>query len=329
MRRAASIAAILLASCGGGGSAAPVPEAIFADATLRSRAEAAPELLREAEEALGRARSSRDPDVAQDLATEARLLFLAAAAEGERRLLAPSRGAAGRADVDAARDAAIRRAALAVALASTEAEAVTEAARELEETRWRSREGELVASRRAALDVVVARTRVLLGALAGPVGAEPSEVAALESRLEELRARRDPTEALDGVDRLRRELEARVARPGSDGAEVVAAAASEGLAAEPIDGLWVIDLGVAGARTNPASENVERARRLVSRLAARRWLLVAEGPPRAPLDRVLASTEAAITGGGVDRTRVTSLAVTAAGFPEPRVTLRFVGYRTP
>lgn len=324
---AAWLAALVFTACGTGGSAAPGPEALFANGALRAHAEAAPELLREAEATLARARSERDPEVAADLATEARLLFLAAAAEGERRLLSSEAG--GRAlEPDAADDAATRRYALAVALASTEAEAVTEAARELEATRWRSREETLVSSRRAAFEIVVARARILLGALAGPGRGEPSEVAAFGGRLEQLRGRRDPTEALDSVDRLRRELEARLSRAGDDGAGVLAAATRAGLSVEPIDGLWVVELEL-GAGRSPAPAAVERAKRMIASLGARSFLLVAEGPPRGRLERVLEASEAALAEAGVERAAMTSLAVTSSSFPAPRLTMRFVGYPTP
>ncbi|MBC7171028.1 MAG: hypothetical protein H5U40_01290, partial [Polyangiaceae bacterium] len=86
MRHRAAIALLIFVGCGNG-SKTPVPNTLFADATLRPRAEAAPELLREAEEALSRAGHESDPEASADHLTEARLLFLAAVAEGERRLL--------------------------------------------------------------------------------------------------------------------------------------------------------------------------------------------------------------------------------------------------
>ncbi|MBC7171674.1 MAG: hypothetical protein H5U40_04575 [Polyangiaceae bacterium] len=210
-----------------------------------------------------------------------------------------------------------------MALAAVEMETSIESARALEAGRWRSREASLTAARRDVLGAVVARTRVLLAALSVLGRAEAAEIAAFGRRLDEHGADRDPTAALDAVDRLRRELEARIARPRTTGAAIVGAAARAGVRVEPIDGLWVADLGV------PDAADFGLAKAFLDAIAPQTVLLVIEGPPRASLAAALARAEASLVGAGVDPARIAALAVSDPSFREARLTLRVVGYPPP
>jgi hypothetical protein len=316
--------------CGSQGSMAAEPTSIFADEALLATAAASPELLAEARAARARADAALEAtevDAAADYATEARLLLLAAAADGERRLtLAPAPALAGPPE----EDLHARRHALAVAVAAEQAEASTAAAGAFESTRWRRREADLVAARRAAVEPLAGRIEVLLAALAAFDGAEPAELAPLAARLEALKAEGAREAAAQGLDRLRAELEARLARPGGVDPALAAAALEAERALEPIDGLLAVDLGPAGADGALTGDTLDRARRLAAALGPRPLLLVLESPSArgASSEALAARLRARLVEAGLPAERLAAVVI-ASGGAGPRVSLRFLGYPAP